>query len=81
MGKCARCGKNTGFFGGSYCKNEEAYVYGDVLEVVDGFYRGQKGKLLTSYDCGWKSTADYKIELSDGKIIDGLDEKQVRLVK
>lgn len=80
MGKCSRCGKNTGFLGGSYCQDEEDYQFGDILEVVGGFYKGQKGKLLAEYDCGWKSTADYEIQLENGKIIDGLDEKEVRKI-
>ena len=79
MGKCSRCGKDTGFLGGSYCNDEIQWKYGDILEVVSGFYRGQKGKLINEYDCGWKSTADYKIRLKDGRVIDGLDEKEVRL--
>ena len=81
MGTCARCGKNTGFLGGSYCKDEEDWNYGDTLEVVSGFYEKQVGELIAEYDCGWKSTADYKIRTRDGNIIDELDEKQVRRIK
>ena len=79
MGRCCRCGKKTGFLN-SYCKDEVLYKYGDTLEVIDGFYKGQTGKLEGLYDCGWKSTWDYKIKLDDGTVIDRLDEREVRKI-
>jgi hypothetical protein len=80
MGRCARCGEKTGFLK-SYCDKEELWPYGTLLEVVDGFYKGQKGKLVAYYDCGWKTTFDYKIETENLKIIDGLDERELKKIK
>jgi hypothetical protein len=81
MGRCVRCGIDTGLGGGSYCKNEVAYKFGDTLKIKSGFYRGQTGRLIHTYDCGWKTTLDYEIELEDSTKIAYLDERDVELIK
>ena len=77
MGRCLKCNKNTGWFGGERCEEHQViygqWKYGLELKITDGFYVGQSGKLLKYIETGIfvadKFHNHLKIRLDDGEII------------
>ena len=71
MGKC-KCGVDTGWGGGhrcSACWEKLQFHYLEKVEVIGGFFKGQKGTIrenITNFD---GEEMGYKILLDTGDII------------
>jgi hypothetical protein len=67
MSRCSVCKIDLGFFGKYRCKDHTDLHYGDEVIIVDGFYKGQYGKIIGANEIG--DSTYYDIQLKDGNII------------
>jgi hypothetical protein len=75
MGKC-KCGEDTGWGGGDRCNlcwEKLKFHFLDKVEVVDGFFKGQKGIIKELIDNSGDGSDDvtlgYKVLLTTGDIV------------
>ena len=79
MRGCSVCNKDTGWFGGYRCEEHNSLFYGDEVIIVEGFHKGQKGRVINENKIG--TGTYYDILLSDGHIIDSVNWGNIENVK
>ena len=67
MGKCKKCRKRT-FMWRNLCKKCSSYHYLEEVEVIDGFYKGQKGRIMEGF-YGIRESGYYLRLNSDDKVL------------
>lgn len=66
MSKCSVCKTDLGWLGHYRCSNHREIFYGDRVIIVDGFYKGQKGKIISTSNTD--AGCYYSVLLKDGTL-------------